>query len=309
MKNQLNIHLYVTDKCNLSCKHCYNSKWINTNSTNNLELQEVVDVISVLHKYYDVDFHIEGGETFLWQPIFDLLSKLDDNILKSITLTTNGTIPIAQYSYLLKNVNQLRISVCGHTDELQKMIRNISIKPISENIFLLVKQSVPLNIRMTLHKKNYKEILNSINYFSENNIKSISIYEYQNVGSGKINEDEFKLTNDNFIEFLISLTQFNTSNIESLKINLNKSRIKQIEFFRKRLEGIGLKTKILKEEPSLTINYNGEVGICPWVLGEDTLFNLRNGNYISNLEYLFANNVLYHDCNYCSAISIYKELR
>lgn len=306
MKKPLNIHLYVTDKCNLSCKHCYNASWINTNSSTNLELKEIIYVIKNLHEKYDVDFHIEGGETFLWKPIFELLRQLDDEILKSITLTTNGTIPIVQYSFLLEKINQLRISVCGHTDEMQKILRNVPINPILENVFLLKNEYIPINMRMTLHKRNFKEIFDSLNFYSEHNLKNISIYEFQSVGAGKLNENEFKLDNDSFIDFLTILSHFDSSHIDKLKINFNKSRIKQIEAFREKLSENKLKVKILENEPSLTINYNGDVGICPWVVGEDTIFNIRNGNFPVKIEQLYNNNAFLHECDYCSVISIYE---
>jgi len=308
MKKKLNIHLYVTDECNLKCNHCYNSKWVNNKKTKkHLSLQEIIQIITTLYNNYNVDFHIEGGETFLWKDMSNLLTELDDNILRTITLTTNGTIDVSHLSHQLKKLNNIRVSVCGHTDEMQKIIRNTPIKKILNNVNLLRNTFVPINLRMTLHKENFKEIFNSIDYFINENHKSISIYEFQNVGRGLNYESRYLMNEPEFIEFLIMLSkQTFITHLDSFRINFNSSRLHLINQYKQKLELSGLKIKELDNEHSLTINYNGELGICPWLLGDDTLSNFDINTFRTQIEHYYKNNLLLHECNHCSAISIYK---
>lgn len=308
MKETLNVHLYVTDKCNLQCNHCYNAKWVNNNKSDKyLSLPEVNKIVAILYKNYNVDFHIEGGEIFMWKDINEFLEKLDDNILNKITLTTNGTIDMSLLNHRLKNLNRIRVSVCGHTDRLQKMLRNIPLKKVLHNVDLFRNENIPINLRMTLHKGNFREIFNSIEYFICNNHKDISIYEFQSVGRGIRNESKFLLSEYDFIEFLGLLSsQHFVKNLDSFNINFNSSRVGLIRQYKQKLESVDLKVKEFNNNHSLTVNYNGEIGICPWILGEDKLSNYNDEIFQSQIEYYFVNNFLLHKCEHCSSISISK---
>ncbi|NDV57977.1 radical SAM protein [Bacteroides sp. 519] len=308
MKRKMNIHLYVTDKCNLNCSHCYNAEWINKEQVKkHLSLEEIIYIINLLYKKYDVDFHIEGGETFLWEHIYDLLNNIDDNILKTVTLTTNGTINLLSYTQQLEKVNNLRFSVCGHTDELQKKIRNIPLKPILDNIQPLVDHNIPINIRMTLHKGNFDKILDGIDFFVNKRLFNISIYEFQNVGRGSLFESLLSMSDSDFQIFL-ELLEKNLSwkKLNNFRINLNKLRIPAINSHINDLQAKGFKIKKLETEHSLTINYNGDIGICPWSIGGDTIAEFDINSFDSQIENLYKTNSFLHSCDHCSAISIFK---
>lgn len=308
MKKELGIHLYITEKCNLKCNHCYNAKWINNpQPTKLLSLSEIIQIIKILHQKYTVDFHIEGGETFLWEHIDSLLSGLSDDVLKTITFTTNGTINLLQFGELLEKVGNVRFSICGHTDELQNMIRNIPLKPVLENMEVLKKYNIPLSLRMTLHKRNFKVLLDSIEYFTGRDFYNISIYEFQNVGRGSEYESIYLMNESEFSEFL-QLLENNTfwNRLNNFRINLNSSRVDLVKLHQKRLESKGFKVKMLDIEHSLTVNYNGEIGICPWILGDDKIAELNINSFDTQIEHLYNNDMLLHTCKHCSVISIYK---
>lgn len=137
---------------------------------------------------YDAYFDIEGGELFLRKDIHELFSSLENEYLNRLTITTNGTINFDYtYSYL-QQLDELRISFEGHTDDLQQSIRNIPLKKPLYTAKQLLKRHVPVVIRITLHKQNFLYIKEMIEFFKNHGFLKFSLYEYQSSGRGKKRE-------------------------------------------------------------------------------------------------------------------------
>lgn len=301
--DKLNVHIYVTPVCNIYCKHCYYGASKTVSPVNLLTIQQLYDIITELDTEYDSDFHIEGGELFLRKDMNQLFERLSEDTLKHITITTNGTLNLERHKNYLTKIGCLRISVCGHTDEMQEELRGIKLEPVLKNVRAAKKENLPLTLRMTLQKKNYGKLLTeSLRYFKEKeDIKKFSLYEFQAVGRGEKLDNVFSLTEENFEKVLELLETLKDEAIQ-LRISLAGKRKNIVEKYKTRLNQWGYQVTYMSPEKSLTINYDGSVGICAWNVGKDTI-----GQYAGSMTDIIKGIDLHHTCEHCSAIAIAKN--
>lgn len=126
----------VTDKCNLSCKHC---------SVNNITavIHPYAQIKSEMQTLYDMGVRILffcGGETFMWQDsgknIRDLVIEAKQMGFMIVNVVTNGTFPLD-----LPEADLILLSLDGDRerhnavrgDTYDKIMENIS-KATSDNI-------------------------------------------------------------------------------------------------------------------------------------------------------------------------------
>jgi len=287
-KQRLNVHLYVTPICNLNCIHCYyEAKDVKYNIKNILSIDDMKFIIKTLIDNYDAYFDIEGGELFLRNDINKLFNSLDKKYLQRLTLTTNGTINFDLKEKYLKNLDEFRISFEGDTNILQQQIRGIELdKPLNLAINLLKNQVMP-TIRITIHKYNYKKIKQIINFFSSYGLKKFSFYEFIPVGRG---EKHINLELDDK-EFEVLAKQIKSLEYDDISYKFSFPK-KRLEYFDNYLN--------ISQIPSLTINYNGDIGICPWQIGKDIFAKYNKENFLNEIK----KQELIHSCNYCSSIRI-----
>lgn len=299
----LNVHIYVTPICNIHCRHCYYDAVQNADESNMLTLKQLQSILTEISTNYDADFHVEGGELFLRNNISSLFENISQTALNQITITSNGTINLTPHLHYLKKINCLRISVCGHTDEMQQSLRGINIAPVLKNIRIAVKEELPLTLRMTLQKRYYVKLLSeSLQYFyREENVENFSLYEYQSVGRGKELDEQCLLSNDD-CEKILALLEHEDYKGMNLSISLTEQRRQLVEQYEERLIQWGYEVEYLPKEQSLTINYDGTMGICAWNVGNDVI-----GVYTTDVESIIKNVDLYHSCEHCSAIVIRKK--
>jgi MoaA/NifB/PqqE/SkfB family radical SAM enzyme len=202
-------------------------------------------------------------------------------------------------------LNELRVSVEGHTDELQRDIRNIPLKPVLETCRNLQFNGVPVTLRVTLNKKNYKFLSKMIDYFKALGFTRFSMYEFQAVGRGSDCADEYALDENELIEVLEMLSSYPVSDgIETLKLSLSASRIPLLTDYEKKLAASGYKCLDLSNTLSLTVNYNGDLGVCPWIVNTDVIGTYQEQNFVSDVAKYIADGLLEHNCEHCSAIRV-----
>lgn len=171
-KKPLQSVIFITDKCNLRCRHCCIVK----KSPCRMMSYEQVKV-NLLKCYKDgsrfVDF--EGGEPSLWRDgeknINDLISLAKEIGFYSTTVTTNAQLPI------IANSDLIWISLDGNKEAHDK---NRGIGAYKNAMANIEKSNHPcLNINMTISKLNKQTVEEVANFALKNEkIKKISFNFY-----------------------------------------------------------------------------------------------------------------------------------
>lgn len=304
---RLEIHLHSNYSCNLQCKHCYN--FSDAHKDVELPTEFMITLIKNLCERYETEIHLEGGEIFLKPDLLTSMNDLPDEVLKCVTITTNGTICLQDDRILsmLKRIGSLRISVEGHTNEQQRAIRGIDVEPILENAKYYMGIGIPVWLRVTLNRYNQDGLITiTLPSFGEKGFHRIQIYEFQRVGRGSENEEELSLQ-ESISGILDDLINYSDSLVGELRIMLPKRRFCEVKEYEQKLNGKNFLVRFIKAEDGISIHPDGEVFLCAWdndvshslgnvlKMGQRRFFDLLNG---MNLK---------HNCEYCSAICITKE--
>lgn len=265
-KLALDVHLYVTPECNLSCPHCYYDALDRVGEPDGiLTLERMRELIEGLCARFDADISVEGGEMFLRKGMGAMLASLPSEVLKHLTVTTNGTVAIDASDDVLAAVGQLRISADGHTDELNKELRGVGLRPIMRTFHKLRERDVPTIIRKTIWRKNARSLQEIYAWAELENVDRLALFEYQSSGRGILSRDAYSLSPEDFEVFIDDLCNIPVpSSFKRMTLNLNAGRVQAVEEREEALLKNGLGVERLQDVPNCTINFDGTVGISPW---------------------------------------------
>ncbi len=138
----------VTDKCNLSCKHC---------SVNNITavIHPYEQIQSEMKQLYDMGVRILffcGGETFMWQhsgkTIRDLVVEAKQMGFMIVNVVTNGTFPLN-----LPEADLILLSLDGDR-ERHNAVRGDTYDKIMQNISLATSDNICFYMAINQINKN-----------------------------------------------------------------------------------------------------------------------------------------------------------
>ena len=223
--------MFLTDKCNLRCKVCFNKSNLGNGQEMSFEyVKQIIDVNADIDKY-----DIMGGEPLLHPEIDKILRYLESKE-KKIGLYTNGFL----LSKLKKNYNNLKINMAFHAIDAQ----DPSLKPIKkiEKVLLEYQEVYPMKICYLMSKSNASDFMEFVSYVERtfSKIKKITVgalrdeSDYWNYKKDDIiNDAEYIATIQSYLKNYkgnLDLDIFTEGILDS--INLPKSQHNQINRFK-----------------------------------------------------------------------------
>jgi len=150
-RNPLQSVIFVTDRCNLNCKHCNVVK--SGPDCTTMTYQQVRDELEYCYRMGSRIVDFEGGEPHLWSDgdydinsLIDLARRIG---YYSITVTTNAQLPIIARSDLIW------ISIDGMRENHDQQRAEGSFDRAMRNIAQCEHPN--LNVNMTITSKNYQD--------------------------------------------------------------------------------------------------------------------------------------------------------
>ena len=121
-EDKRSLHIYLTNKCNLSCPHCY--MFSGKQNDNELSTEEIIGLIT---DYATVAagnrITISGGEPTIHND-FDKIVKTASGLGLEINLLTNGSLlSESRINFLSKFISSIQISIDGFSEESDAIIR------------------------------------------------------------------------------------------------------------------------------------------------------------------------------------------
>lgn len=163
--------LYLTNRCNQRCRHCFYSRDINKN-IQELSLNDLGKIAKNYYRYTDTNKLLArnicqdftGGEPFLRNDLLDVISLFKKEGVRHFQINTNGMLTdriIDLSKNLLSQGVSFRIVIS--LDGLEKThdkIRNIpgAFKKSLETIKQLKEMGAEVGTIMTINRLNYREI-------------------------------------------------------------------------------------------------------------------------------------------------------
>jgi MoaA/NifB/PqqE/SkfB family radical SAM enzyme len=266
LASPLDVHLYVTPRCNLTCPHCYYDALERGRPPENLmPLDTIATVLNGLSANFEADISLEGGEPFMRAGLGTMLATLPPETLRCITITTNGTVRLAAPPEVLRQLGGLRVSIDGHTDELQQELRGVDLAPVLRTCGTMDKLGLPFVARMTLWRRNIDELPAIYDWAVANSLTRLSFFEYQPSGRGLGQDLLYGCAGRQVTRFLDRLVeQPPPEPIRLVTVNLAERRVDEVSARRDDLAQAGVLVKELPDTPNCTVNFDGDVGISPW---------------------------------------------
>jgi len=170
IKRPLQTVLFISDKCNLACKHCVAYRFINPHIRTYEQIKD-----DLIYSYRSgarfIDF--EGGEPTLWRDgdkdLNSLIRLSKKTGFYSATITTNAILPFAG-----SEADSIWVSLDGlgqyHDDIRGKGAFDRLVKNIEE------AHHPRISVNMVINSRNYPSVEETIKFAKENpNIQSISL--------------------------------------------------------------------------------------------------------------------------------------
>jgi radical SAM protein with 4Fe4S-binding SPASM domain len=145
----------ITEKCNLTCKHCY----ITDKNQIDIPLHGLKALITEFYRLQGEKIILTGGEPFLYENLEELLVFLKDIPLKKVLLT-NGVL-IERKKELLELIKENNFEVFVSIDGLEDThndFRDADCFGASIlGIKLMLDMGITVSINTMVHKKNLEE--------------------------------------------------------------------------------------------------------------------------------------------------------
>ena len=266
------LNLEITKKCNLSCKHC----GIECSSEKSKLINEELSIIKldqILKEACNIGCKvliIAGGEPFLSDKIWDALDLAVKYNL-SVSILTNGTLInelLCERLSKYNNIKFIRISLDYPKNEQMMNFRGVNdiVTNIIKSTNILNKYKIPYGIGMSIMHDNIEYIDKIAQISYENGAKFLRVIPIVPIGMAK----QHDIDNDFYVKVLKEM----------------------ILLFQKYYSFKGKNDFIYKDmitncpagEESISLNSNGELGLCPLIdysfkselSFEETYYSLRN---------------------------------
>lgn len=200
------IGIDITHRCNLMCKHCFNSSSYDNNKKAELSKDELLELIKEISYYSTKDVCICGGETLLRSTeiieMVKLFRSLNDKT-KNINLVTNGLLLSDKFAKELKEAGMRFVQVSidglenthnwirGNDRSFEKAIN--AVKILKDNNFYVAVSTLPT-------KKSLDDLDELIELLYSIGVKNFRMQPFMELGRGKELDKEFLLNEEDYLK-------------------------------------------------------------------------------------------------------------
>lgn len=182
------IAIYLTNRCNLSCRHCFLEASPKKNKFLSWKNIKTVLEYFIREGYFRVEF--TGGEAIFSPHLKRAILYAKKIGYSSIGVSTNGINPIIFKLTNPKLVNYLVFSLDGANDETHDYIRGSgSFKKFLNNIQAAISKGYLTKIVFTINAKNLDEVPRAIALADKLGVNQMSFNYISFMGNAKNNEN------------------------------------------------------------------------------------------------------------------------
>lgn len=184
---------HITNLCNFRCQHCYQNEFDASSELDSRNLKCVAEQIiqAAKNNSTQVVLTITGGEPFLREDLFELLTYLDlQDEIKKIILISNGSMinqQIVERIKLIKKLREIKISLEGASAEVNDKIRGEgSFDRAMKGIRLLKKETdLSIMLMFTAMKSNLEEVEDLFKLCYKERLDGLVIERFFPLGVGR----------------------------------------------------------------------------------------------------------------------------
>lgn len=194
------IFLYITEKCQLRCKHCYMGDRLQQERYMSVELvTEILRAMRILYGHYKV--YILGGEPTLHPQLNAILEVCKDEQY-SVVITSNGLFSPKKWHQLSRDyIDSFSFSLDGGTKDVHEFTRGKNtFTPLNENIRESVRRGFQTRLIYTVNTHNIHDVNNALLLAEYLGVNMISFHYFTPTGIGQ-NSPELQVSPREWIDF------------------------------------------------------------------------------------------------------------
>ncbi|MCD7915405.1 MAG: radical SAM protein [Tannerellaceae bacterium] len=170
------IDLLITNKCNLTCPHCYRNSTAK-DKIQKIPLERFYTLVDEMEELRVRFLKITGGEAFLVKELYDIVNYASAKRLH-VAILSNATLSLKNkwWDLLIRPNVFLGISLDGVTPETNDIIRGKgSFNKTMHNLKIMSEQGVRFTITFTVNKHNQHELEEIVPLALQLKAKSLNI--------------------------------------------------------------------------------------------------------------------------------------
>lgn len=265
MSSPISASIDITYRCNLKCRHSYNSSGDFKAIFKRKELTDA-EIINICREIAEISsieqFCFCGGETLLRYKLIEKctfeMKKINPNIM--VNLVSNGILANEQILTKLKScgIDNIQYSLDGISDDSYDFIRGSKgkLSNVKQAILKTCKLGIDVNVAVLPHQKNYREFEQIIDFCAEAGVVTFRTQPFMPIGRGAMYSDSIALTEEQYDE----LKKILSTKEKNLR---NKGNYMQFEW------GDPMDHFYVLQEvddiPYITINAYGEIELSPYL--------------------------------------------
>ncbi|MFB3926129.1 MAG: SynChlorMet cassette radical SAM/SPASM protein ScmE [Syntrophales bacterium] len=197
MSTPRDLDLSITGRCNLRCAYC--SHFTSASDVDNdLPAEEWLDFFSELGRCSVMSVTLQGGEPFCRDDFREIVLGIIRNRMR-FSILSNGTLitdDLASFLAETGRCDNVQVSIDGSTPVTHDAFRgNGSFKKAVRGIEYLQKHRVPVSARVTVHKRNVRELGKIARMLLEDmGIRSISTNSAAHMGLCRFSAEQIQLS-------------------------------------------------------------------------------------------------------------------
>lgn len=202
------IYIELLSNCNLRCKHCYNSSGERKHV---LDFSTLENVANYVKDQNIKGVSLSGGEPFLHPNIIEIINLFISAKAQQISIVTNGTALSEEVLIRLKDVFDkisFQISLDGASPKQHDFVRGDgAFDKLIQGINLLQKYRAKYFFHCVIHKGNYLNVDEIINFANRQNKTRVDFALLKKKGRGIDNYDDIALDIQSQINLIMQLNE------------------------------------------------------------------------------------------------------
>ncbi len=187
------VHVEVTKRCNLHCRHCY----VNAGCCDELsfnQLKELIDIVAGMNVF---QIAFGGGEPFCREDFLDIAKyAYDRDIVPNVT--TNG---VSIKTDKLDLFGQINVSLDGADRETYLRVRGCDAFDKAINTIKTLAGSYDVGINVVVTKYNFENLHDIMKLAEELEVNEVMLIRLKPIGRCKEVYDELRLTENQLQRF------------------------------------------------------------------------------------------------------------
>ncbi len=197
MRTPRTVDLEITNSCNLSCRYC--SHFTSAGDVErDLPIEEWIEFFQELARCTVMSVTVSGGEPFYREDLPEILEGIAHNRMR-FNILSNGTLLTDEMAAFLASTGRcdgVQVSIDGSVPITHDSFRGEgNFRRAMEGIGILKKHNIPVQVRVTIHRENVRDLENVARLLLEDvGLQSFSTNAASYMGVCRQNTEQVQLT-------------------------------------------------------------------------------------------------------------------